>query len=79
MSKDPLDRAADSVKRTIDDVKDRVHETEHRSAADGERGRRELLGDELKPGEKAGSIANEAKERAQAEIDAMKRELRDRT
>ena len=78
MSKDSLDRAADAIKGTVDDVKDRMHETQHRSAAEGERGRRELLGDELTPGEKAGSIANEAKERAQAEIDAIKRELRDR-
>jgi hypothetical protein len=78
MSKDPLDRAADAIKGGIDDVKDRVHESQHRSAAEGERGKRELLGDELTPGEKAGSVANEAKHRAQAEIDAMKRELRDK-
>ena len=79
MSKDPLDRAADAIKRTVDDVKDRAHEAEHRSAAQDERARRDVLGDELTPGEKAGSIANEAKQRAQAEVDAMKRELRDKT
>jgi hypothetical protein len=78
MSKDPLDHAADAVKRGVDDVKDRLHESEHRTAAEGERARRDLLGDEMKPGEKAGSIADEAKNRAQAEIDAMKRELRDK-
>jgi hypothetical protein len=79
MSKDSLDRAADAIKGSVDDAKDRVHEAQHRSAAEGERGRRELLGDELTPGEKAGSIANEAKQRAQAEVDAMKRGLRDKT
>lgn len=78
MSKDSLDRAADAIKGSVDDVKDRVHETEHRSAAEGERGRRDLLGDQLTPGEKAGSVVHEAKERAQAEVDAMKRELRDK-
>lgn len=79
MSKDPLDRAADSIKKGVDDVKDRVHENEHRSAAEGERARRDLLGDEMNAGEKTRSIADEAKERAQAEIDAMKREIRDKT
>ena len=79
MSKDPLDRAGDAIKRGIDDVKDSVHETQHRSAAEGERARRDVLGDELTPGEKVGSVANEAKQRAQAEVDAMKRELRDKT
>lgn len=79
MSKDPLDRAADAIKGGVDDVKDRVHENEHRSAAEAEQKRRELLGDEMKPGEKAGSIADEAKHRAEAEVDAIKREVRDKT
>ncbi len=78
MGKDSLDRAADAIKGSIDDVKDRLHEAQHRSAAEGERGRREVLGDELTPVEKAGSVVDEAKNRAQAEIDAMKRELRDK-
>ena len=79
MSKDPIDRAADAIKGTVDDARDRVHENKHRSEAEPERLRRDVAGDVMKPGEKAGSMANEAKNRAQAEIDAMKRELRDRT
>lgn len=79
MSKDSLDRAADAIKGSVDDVKDRVHETQHRSEAQGERARRDALGNELTPGEKAASVANEAKHRAQAEVDKMKRELRDKT
>ncbi len=79
MSKDPLDRAADAIKGGVDDVRDRVHENEHRSEADAERARRDLSADEMSPGEKAGSIADEAKHRAEAEVDAMKRELRDKT
>lgn len=78
MSKDPLDRAADAIKEGIDDVKDRVHEAQHRSAAETENERREVLGDRMSAGEKAGSIADEAKNRAQAEIDAIKQEIRDR-
>jgi hypothetical protein len=38
-----------------------------------------LLGDELTTGEKMKSGANELKNRAQAEIDKAKREIRDRT
>lgn len=79
MSKDALDRTADTVKRAVDDVKDSVHEGAHRSAADAERARREVAGDAMSPGERAGSIADEAKHRAQAEIDAIKRDLRDKT
>ena len=77
MSKDSIDRAADAIKGTVEDARDRAHETKHRSAAEIERERRDIAGDELTPGEKAGSVANEAKHRAQAEVDAMKRELRD--
>ena len=79
MSKDALDRTADAVKRTVDDVRDAAHEGGHRSAADAEHARRDLLGDEMRPSEKAGSIADEAKNRAQAEVDKIKRELRDKT
>jgi hypothetical protein len=79
MSKDPLDQAADAVKHVVDDVRDSVHEEGHRSAAEAERARRDVAGDVMTPGEKAGSIADEAKQRAQAEIDAIKRDLRDKT
>lgn len=78
MSKDPIDRAADAIKGTIDDARDRVHEKAHRSEAETEKMRRDVAGDAMDPAEKAGSVVNEAKNRAQAEIDAMKRELRDR-
>ncbi len=79
MSKDPLDNAAKAIKKTVDDVADTIHEGQHRSAADAESARRRLLGDEMKPGEKAGSLVNEAKHRTQAEIDAAKRKVRENT
>jgi hypothetical protein len=78
MSKDPLDKAGDAIKKTVDDAKDMIHEGQHRSEADAEKARRSLLGDEMTPSEKAGSVVNEAKNRTQAEIDAAKRNLRDR-
>lgn len=79
MSKDAFDRAADAVKKTVDDVKDRVHEGGHRAAADAEKGRREAMGDAMTPGEKAGSALNEVKHRAEAEFDAAKRKVRENT
>ena len=79
MSKDALDQAADAVKGTIDDARDAIHEGSHRSAADGERAKREIAGDEMTPGERAGSAVNEAKHRAEAEVDRIKRDLRHST
>ena len=69
----------DTVKKAVDDVRDATHETLHRSSAEAERARREVAGDEMTTGEKVKSVANEAKNRAQAEIDEAKRKVRDRT
>jgi hypothetical protein len=77
VSKDALDKVSDALKHTVDDVKDSVHEGQHRSAADVEKGQREALGNELTQSEKVGSALNEAKHRTQAEYDAAKRHVRD--
>jgi len=76
MAKNPLDKAADAIKDTVDNARDRVHEEEHRTNADAERAKRDMTGDEVTTGEKAASVAREAKERTQAEIDAAKRKAR---
>jgi hypothetical protein len=77
MSKDAVTKAADAIKHTVDDAKDAVHEAKHRAAADTEKMRRDALGNEMTPGEKIGSAANEIKERTQAKADEAKRKLRD--
>jgi hypothetical protein len=77
VGKDALDKVSDAVKHTVDDVKDSIHEGQHRSAADMEKGKREALGDELTPREKVGSVLNEAKQRTEAEYDAAKHRVRD--
>jgi hypothetical protein len=79
VGKDTFDRAADAVKKTVDNVKDTVHEGQHRAAADMERAKRETLGNEMTAREKIGSAVNEAKQRTQAEYDAAKRDVRERT
>ena len=76
MAKDALDKTTDSIKKMVDDVKDAIHERQHRATADTERARRETLGDEMTGAEKSKSALNEAKERTKAEIDAAKREVR---
>jgi hypothetical protein len=79
VGKDGLDKAADAIKRTADDVRDAIHEGWHRTEADAEEARRDNLGDELPAPEKAKSVLREVKERTQAEIDAAKREVRKHT
>jgi hypothetical protein len=79
MSKDLTTKAADAVKHAVDDTKDAVHEAGHRAAADAEKTDRDALGNEMTPGEKVGSVANEIKHRTQAEVDETKRRLRDHT
>lgn len=68
-----------SVKDTIDNTRDAAREAIHRSTADAEHARRDLDGDEMTAGEKVKSVGNEAKNRTQAELDKIKREVRSRT
>jgi phosphosulfolactate synthase (CoM biosynthesis protein A) len=69
----------DQVDKGVKDVRDSAREAMHRGVADAEKEKREELGDEMTASEKLDSMANEAKNRAQAEIDAGKRSVRDHT
>lgn len=69
----------DELKKGAKNVKDAVTEAGHRSAAEGERAKREVAGDALTPSEKAGSVANEAKEDVLAGVDHLKRKAREAT
>lgn len=79
MKKDPIHEAADALEKAAKDVKDTFNEARHRGAADLERSKRDVAGDEMTPAEKAGSTLNEAKHRVQAEYDGAKRDVRDKT
>jgi hypothetical protein len=72
-------KATDAIKKTVDDAKDTLREAGHRGNAEGEKAKRELLGDEMTAGEKAKSVANQAKETVQAEYDAAKKDVRNHT
>ncbi|MBV8601308.1 MAG: hypothetical protein JO359_07065 [Candidatus Eremiobacteraeota bacterium] len=64
------------IDKTVKNVRDGIDEAGHRSAAEGERAKRDLAGDAMTPGEKAGSAANELKNDVEAGVDRMKRDIR---
>jgi hypothetical protein len=71
-------RNKNPIKKTIDNARDATKEALHRSTAEAEHARRKALGDEMTPGERLESVANELKNRAQAEADEIKQKTRGR-
>ncbi len=71
--------AADKVKDAIDNVKDAASEAGHRATAQGEQTKRDVAGDQMTVGEHVGSVANQATNTVQAEIDKSKQDLRNNT
>lgn len=66
----------DSIKNTVETVKDSVNEGLHKSTAEAEHARRETAGDTMTTGEKVNSMANEVKNNVQAGTDHAKVEAR---
>jgi hypothetical protein len=77
--KDAIDKGADALKKGADNVKDTVSEAGHRSAAEGEQAKRDVAGDQMTAGEKAGSMVRQGAETVKGDIDAGKREVRNTT
>ena len=69
----------DEIEKIGHNIKDAVSEGMHRSTADAEQTSRDVAGDEMTAGEKAASMANQAKNTVQADIDAAKRNVRENT
>ena len=69
----------DNLKDTVKDVRDTLSEAGHRGAADAEQTKRDVAGDAMTPGEKAGSMVRQGVETTKAEIDAGKRDVRNNT
>jgi hypothetical protein len=69
----------DDIVKGVKDVKDAITEAGHRSNAEAEQVKRDVAGDQMTPGEKVGSVANQVKESAQASYDEAKRNVRDST
>jgi hypothetical protein len=78
-SKDALEKGLDAIKDAAKNVKDAITEAGHRSAAEGEQMKRDVAGDEMTVSEKAGSMANQAKESVLADVDRAKRAVRENT
>ncbi|MDQ2681501.1 MAG: hypothetical protein M3Y21_10875 [Candidatus Eremiobacteraeota bacterium] len=66
----------DSINKAVDKTKDAISESGHRSVAEGEQAKRDLAGDEMTTGEKAGSVIKQSTNTVQAEVDKAKRESR---
>ncbi len=65
-----------SFKDNVDNLKDAVNEHMHREAATAEQTRREVAGDTMTPGERISSVANEVRNKVQADVDALKQRAR---
>lgn len=70
---------ANEVKKTVNNIRDAIKEGVHRGNADVERENREEFGEDMTPGEKAGSMGREATENVKAGIDHAERKVREST
>ncbi len=64
------------LNKVVDNVKDAASEAGHKSAAEGEQAKRDVAGDDMTAGEKAGSMFNQAKNSVQADADSTKQDIR---
>jgi hypothetical protein len=62
------------VQDAVDNAKSVASEAGHRADAGAEQEKREVAGDGMALGDKARSLLNQAKDTAQANLDAMKRD-----
>jgi hypothetical protein len=76
---DLIDKAKNTIENIGKNVKDATNETIHRTAAEGEKARREVDGDSMTPSEKLASVADEAKQRVEAGVDHAKQAIRKNT
>ncbi len=77
--KDALNNAVEGVKDAVANAKDSASEAGHRTAAESEQAKRDVAGDNMTLGEKAGSVFNQAKHSVQADADAAKQDARNAT
>ncbi|MDP9018672.1 MAG: hypothetical protein M3N19_10170 [Candidatus Eremiobacteraeota bacterium] len=73
---DTMNKMANAVKDTVDNVKDTANEAGHRTEAKAEQTKRDVAGDEMTLGEKTGSVLNQGKNEVQASWDKTKRDVR---
>ncbi len=69
----------DGIKKTVDNVTDKLSEAGHKTNAEAEHASRDVAGDAMTPGEKMGSVVNEGKEDLLAGVDHAKVDVRKNT
>jgi F0F1-type ATP synthase membrane subunit b/b' len=74
-----VDNAANGLKKAGADVKDSLNEAGHRANAEGEQAKRDVAGDQMTAGQKAGSMLRQGTETIKADVDKTKRDVRDNT
>jgi phosphopantothenate synthetase len=77
--KDQITKAVDKVIDTVENIKDSAREELHRIAAQTEQQKRNLAGDSMTTEAKASSMIDQAKQTVRGDIDAMKRDERNKT
>ncbi len=77
--KDALNNMGDSIKGAVDNAKDATSEAGHKSAAETEQTKRDVAGDQMTTGDKAGSMFNQAKNSIQADTAGAKQDVRNNT
>jgi hypothetical protein len=77
--KNQITKAVDKVIDTVENIKDSASEELHRIAAQTEQQKRNLAGDSMTTEAKASSMINQAKQTVRGDIDAMKRDERNKT
>jgi hypothetical protein len=76
--KSEVTKVLDNVSDTVNNVKDATSEAVHRTVAAGEQQKRDVIGDSMSTADKVSSINSQAKQTAQADIDALKRDERNK-
>lgn len=69
----------ENLEKAVENVKDAFKEGEHRGAAEGERAKREAAGEMMTPGEKLGSVVQEAGHDLAGDAHAARRDIRSAT
>ncbi len=81
--KDEFNKTVDNIKdaagKAIDNAKDTANEASHKGTAESEQAKRDVAGDQMTTSGKAGSMFNQAKNSAQGDVDATKRDVRNNT
>ena len=69
----------DELNKAVRNVQDAFKEAGHRGEAQAEQTKRDVAGDQMTTSEKAGSMANQAKNTVEAEFDKAKQDVRNNT